>query len=412
MNLTWQSALAALCVAATLLGCSEDEGEQVDAGVAPPLLDESLEWYGDNRAALDDMILAHGNQGDDYDPANPPVAVFDWDNTMIKNDIGDATTFYMINNNKIRQPPDRDWGNVSPLLTDAARAALKVACDSQGEPGDPLLTDQTSDANKACAAEIFSVYWDGTTVAGEEAFGEVDDKRIEPAYAFTVQLQAGYTPDEIREFGAQARDFSLDNAIDAVQPIGTGEVRAWVRLYPQMQDLVAVMQAHGFDVWVVSASSQYIVEPFAELVGIDADHVIGVRATLEGGETTYRFQGCGEVPEGNGDLITYRDGKRCWINKVIFGADAADHFTPTDQLTDRLIFVAGDSVTDLSMLEDAEHQLVINRGRTELMCHAYFNENGEGDWLINPMFIKPNPQNTDPYACEAFGMPDQQDTVF
>ena len=35
------------------------------------------------------------------------------------------------------------------------------------------------------------------------------------------------------------------------------------------------------------------------------------------------FLGCGNVADGNKTLITYDQGKRCWINKVIFKEPAA-----------------------------------------------------------------------------------------
>lgn len=374
-----------------------------------PLLDPDLEWHGDNAAELEAMITELGVLGDSHDPARPPIAVFDWDNTVIKNDIGDMTVFYMLNNNLVLQPPDRDWTRVTPLFTSTAVAGLNQACDAQAEPGQPLKTDQTDDASKGCADAILAAYYDAATVAGEDAFTSGETETLEPSYGLAVQLQAGHTPDEIRDIGEKARDFALAQAIGARQPVGTGEYNAYIRIYDQIRDLIAVMQDNGFDVWVVSASSQYIVEPFAEQVGIPADHVIGVRATLDdAGKAEYTFQGCGTSPDGNSEMITFRQGKRCWINKVIFGETDGDA-----QLADAspIAFAAGDSTTDLWMLRDAQAlRLVINRNRTELMCYAY--ENADGNWLVNPMFIAPLGQKADGYACDEYDIPDQQDTVY
>jgi phosphoglycolate phosphatase-like HAD superfamily hydrolase len=374
-----------------------------------PLLDPELEWYGDNAAELEAAITELGVLGDSHDPAQPPIAVFDWDNTVIKNDIGDMTVFYMLDNNLVLQPPERDWTRVTPLFTPAAVTGLNQACDAQAEPGQPLVTDQTDDASKACADAILAAYYDGVTVAGDDAFTSGETETLEPSYGLAVQLQAGYTADEIRDIGARARDFALAQDIGARQAVGTGEYNAYIRIYDQMRDLIEVLQDNGFDVWVVSASSQFIVEPFAAQVGIDADHVIGVRATLDGaGKTEYTFQGCGTSPERNSEMITFRQGKRCWINKVMFGVtDAAAQLDDASPLA----LTAGDSTTDLWMLRDAQTlRLVINRNRTELMCFAY--ENADGKWLINPMFIAPLAQKADGYSCSAYGVPDQDDTVY
>ena len=50
--------------------------------------------------------------------------MFDWDNTVIKNDIGAATVFHMVRQGLVRRPAD--WGDFSDL-TDAARQRLAAA---------------------------------------------------------------------------------------------------------------------------------------------------------------------------------------------------------------------------------------------------------------------------------------------
>ena len=85
-------------------------------------------------------------------------------------------------------------------------------------------------------------------------------------------------------------------------------------------------------------------------------------------------------------MITYREGKRCCIKKII-GRPA--------------VFAAGDSVTDVEFLQDAKTlRLVVDRGYEELMCHAK-NGSGPGRWLINPMFIDPRPRRGAPYPCSS-----------
>ncbi len=64
------------------------------------------------------------------DPASKPVAVFDWDNTMIKNDIGAATLFHMVREGLVMRP--HSWDEFSDL-TDAARSRLSQACAGGGK---------------------------------------------------------------------------------------------------------------------------------------------------------------------------------------------------------------------------------------------------------------------------------------
>lgn len=392
---------------------------------APTALDPALPWYGQNREQLQSLLDTRGCATAGYDPAKPPVALFDWDNTVIKNDVGDAVTFWMIANGKIRQPPGQDWANTSPFLTVEARAALLAACGVTVPAGDPLPTE----TNPACADEILSVYYDGKTTALQAAFAGWNYRRMEPAYAWAAQLLAGYTPDEVRAFAAAAIAQNLAAAEGATQTVGTRSVNGYLRVYDQIRDLIGALQTNGFAVWIVTASPQHVVEAFAPMVGVDAARVIGIPSLLDGaGKLTAHFAGCGPVADGEDTMITYIEGKRCWINKVVYG-DATPAAILPRPVDDRQVFGAGDSDTDVDFLRDATAlKLVLNRNKKELMCNAY-NDAGLS-WLINPMFISPKPMQTALYPCsttackDAMGVggpcvdelgnaiPDQTDTVY
>jgi phosphoglycolate phosphatase-like HAD superfamily hydrolase len=385
-------------------------------------LDPQNAWYGDNRERIDAMLDDIGAA-----PAQRTVAVFDWDNTIIKNDVGDATMFWMLRNSKLLQPAE--WAGTSRYLTPDAATALTTACAALAEPGQPLPTADAASA--ACTDEIVSVYYTGATLAGDDAFAGWNYRTMEPAYAWTVQLQAGHTLDELRGYADEAISEALAADEGAEQTVGTtAGLAGYLRVYAPMQDLIATLQANGVDVWVLSASSQPFVEAFADRVGIAADHVVGVRAIVDdAGKTTTKFQGCGAVADDDGALITYLEGKRCWMNKAIFSVSGgAAQAVQTDPAL-RPVFAAGDSDTDVSFLQDATGlRLVLNRNKKELMCNAY-NDAG-GTWLVNPMFIGPKPQLADGYACsqdacrtadgtktactDELGaeIPDQKDAVF
>lgn len=108
-------------------------------------------------------------------------------------------------------------------------------------------------------------------------------------------------------------------------------------------------------------------------------------------------------------MITYIDGKRCWINKEVFGVrgPAAEKVQPASR---RQVFAAGDSDTDIAFLRDATAlRLVVNRNKNELMCRAY--DNSDGKWIVNPMFIEPKKQKTSPYPCSTTGYTDHDGTA-
>lgn len=138
-------------------------------------------------------------------------------------------------------------------------------------------------------------------------------------YAMAVTLMKGLEEKSIREW---ADGFSRDH-VDQ-------------NAFAAQRELVHELQQAGVDVWIVSASSQYLVEAAAPSLGIAPDHAIGIQAEVQNGILTGRTQG----------PITYRQGKVEAIDQVIGR-------TPD--------FAAGNSMTDYEMLESASHlALVIN----------------------------------------------------
>jgi hypothetical protein len=375
------------------------------AQAQPRALDPELAWAGDNRQRLDRLLLELGSTGDRFDPERPPVAVFDWDNTVIKNDIGDGTLYWFLRNDLILQPPAGDWRTTSPFLTDAARAALDAAC-GEHPPGTPLPTASDLD----CADEILSIYDDKRTAAGEAAWLDegYDHRRIAPPYAWVAQLQAGHTAARIREAVGLAIDAYLAAPEGATIQVGTQTgLTGWIRIYAQIADLIGALQSHGFDVWVVSASPEPSVQAFADRVGVGHDRVIGIRAlTAADGTLTADLAGCGPEADGSNRIMTYKEGKRCFIARQIFGDRAAAAVDPPRDPASRPALVAGDAQTDISMLLDASVlRLVLDRQRDEVMCHALAGTGGE--WLINPMFIGPMAARTEPYPCATTGCTDR-----
>jgi hypothetical protein len=149
----------------------------------------------------------------------------------------------------------------------------------------------------------------------------------------------------------------------------------------------------------------------------------------EDGRITTALKGCGGTADGEDEVMTYIDGKRCWINQAILGIQGEAALQPAPEAR-RQAIAGGDADTDVTMLRDATGiRIVLNRNRTELMCRAYANQDGR--WLVNPMFIEPLPRFEEGYPCSTTGyvgpdgeegpvigddgvtpIPDQRDTVF
>ncbi|WAJ44639.1 haloacid dehalogenase-like hydrolase [Mycobacterium sp. Aquia_216] len=416
--------LAAFAITAATLsvsGCGDSgdhtEGDPSDNGCHTLAADPG--WYGDNRDRINAMIGKLGTCGKLAPEADAaPLALFDWDGTMVKNDIGDATFFWMVRNSKVRQPAAGNWSTTSQYLTPPAAAALAAACGALAPPGQPLPTG----SNGGCADELISVYSDRQIRTGAAAFDGYNHRRIAPAAAWAAQLLAGWTEADVGGFAEAARRENLDAPEGAEQLVGSGRRNGWIRYYAQMRDLVTALQANGFDVRIISASPEPAVRVWAAELGISADHVMGTRTEHNGDVLTTRLTSCGGEPS-----IPFNEGKRCRINEQVFGVQGTAAF---DQLPGqrRQVFGAGDSDGDVTFVADATAlRLVINRNQIELMCRAYANLDGR--WLVNPMFINPLTASP-PYPCATQGfdqpngdqapllrpdgvvVPDQQDRVF
>jgi hypothetical protein len=372
--------------------------------VRPRLLDPSLPgWLPENRARIDALLQARGATSPAYDPAHKPVATLDWDNTMMRNDIGDLTMAWMLAHDAILQPPMRDWATTSKALTPAALATLHAACDAAGAPGQPLATRQVP----KCANAIYAIYDTGQTPAGAPAFAHAITLTANQGYAWLARLQGGHTRQEVTAFTRAAYEAAARAAIGQTQVVGSHtDVIAWARIYPTMRDLVGALSDDGFDVWVVSASPQAMAEVVAREVGIAAEHVIGIRTVTEAdGRFGYHLEPCGDQPADS--VIPFNRGKRCFINRVIFQRPTALQLMKGEP-AQRAAFAAGDSDTDVAFVQDAtDLKLVINRNRVELMCNAYSNAGGR--WIVQPMFFDPLPRRPKAYPCatavDATGVP-------
>ncbi|MEU9204894.1 haloacid dehalogenase-like hydrolase [Streptomyces sp. NPDC048332] len=387
-----------------------------------PQLSDELPWYGGNRAQLQHVIdergTCHGRGGP------RPVAAFDWDNTITKNDVTDATISWSLRHDKILRPAS--WKDTSTWLTGTANKALTDACGTEVEVGTPLPTS----TNARCADEILQIRENGSTMSGEAAFaGKWNHRRTVPQYAWVPQLFAGHTVPELRAYTEAARTEALAAPVGATRTVGTHVLPAYVRYYDQQRDLVRTLQKAGFDVWIVSAGSEPVTEVWSRGIGIDRAHTVAIRSVLDArGRITTSNEGCGGVGVTEGEVIPYIDGKRCWINQEIYGIEGRAAWNR--QASHRRIALGGgDADTDVTFVGDATGaHLVLNRNKSEVMCRAY--DNADGRWVVNPMFIEPLPRRTTAYPCATAAytepdgtvgpvrrgdgsvVPDQQDTVY
>ncbi len=419
-------ALAGLSVTPTFASSTTDKAPATPGKNRCPQLRLAANWSGNNAQLIQSAIDKYGRCS--WKAGNPPqlrpYAVFDWDNTIIKNDISDQTIFWMLRNDKLLQPRARNWHNTSQYMTIEGATALRKACGTKTKPGQPLNTS----TNIRCADEILSVRKTEKTTGGDAAFYGENQRYMQAMYAWVGQIMQGYTPAEARAIAAKARVAALKAPIGAKQKVGSSMETAWVRYYPEMKDLIRTLKLAGIEPWIVSASPKEFADAWGPEVGINSAHTLGVSQVVRKGKLTGHLKGCGGLPDGSDAIMTYIDGKRCFINQTVLGVKGARALRPMPASL-RPVLAGGDATTDVSMVRDGVGvHVVLNRNKPELMCHAF--DNADKRWAVNPMFIEPLPKMKGTYPCSTTAytdfagnpgpvkrtdgsvIPDQKDTVF
>lgn len=300
---------------------------------------ERLGWSQSNYERQLDA-LGRAVPGLDY-------AVFDFDNTCILNDIGDACYDQMVKELAFNFDHDDFWGLLDP------------------EDAPDELRERVSKA-KALAPSARAGHRDYLDYLGHMGRLSRDhDARHghTHAYAWVVRLMVGMSEEEILGIAQRAYTQHLSSELTSDTLRDPRDMSAWqmprgVRICQEIRTLMAAMRARGVQVWIVSASAQHWVIPMARCFGVEPQHVVG--NLLEPDEH-------GLMSDRLVMPATYRAGKL---------VRALERMK-----TDRLPWMAyGDAMTDFEMLTQAQGlAMVMDRGQQELHQHAL-----DRGWGIQP----------------------------
>ncbi len=138
------------------------------------------------------------------------------------------------------------------------------------------------------------------------------DPRV--GYVWLAQINAGQTLDQVRAWAAQCFQ----------------EAGAWP-VFESQRRLIDKLRSLDFEIYVVTASVKWAVEPVAALLGIDFDHVIGIETEVIDGIVTDIVR----------PPVTWREGKPEGLLKHTNGI--------------RPILSAGNTYGDIALLDCATH---------------------------------------------------------
>ena len=195
-----------------------------------------------------------------------PCAVFDCDGTVIKGDIGEAMFYRQIERFHFRRSPADVWpDHPQKGLLDSLYRKL----------GGMTETGRGASAEFGAFADLL-VSWYVDQIAGGQVI---------KACADIVRLLAGYTPAEVR--GIARATFEDERAAPlSTRRLGSRSLPRGVRFLREGRDLAGELIRRGFEVWAVSGSNRWSVEPVFETLGVPPDRVIGLEMEVREGVLT------------------------------------------------------------------------------------------------------------------------------
>lgn len=315
-------------------------------------------WHPDNLARIITTLQSLAEQR----PTPAPVAIFDFDNTCIFRDIGQATFRFQIEHLRYRITPEQ-LAIILPQgegeLAGRPLAFIRNTLVQSYRDLWPLIASgQPTQAKQQPAYALFAtlLLWCTDMARKDERFG--------PRYVlpFMGKMLAGLTTKEVRQLAREVVEQAGDEplamerfSVEAPAPIGAIEASSPSGLhpYPEMRGLMEQLAKAGIDRYVISASAEWLVEGAAPLLGfpIDNAHIFGIRVRLDADERL-------TIEDANDYPTTYREGKTEVIRRFIDG-------TP--------VLVAGDADTDYEMLTlpGVGLRLLINRMQTGIISNLY-----------------------------------------
>jgi len=243
---------------------------------------QRLNWDPRNHEALNDC-LAGARPGD--------IAVFDWDNTCIFGDIGEAVLRWQTLHLGFKFGPEQ----LQEIIPDQVRGIDRIRSN-----GRILLLPEVKEqivsaykkisgqpAAECMASRAYRDFCAGL-LALNCALEATPGIGCEFAYPWTINFLAGFTPVEVCHLAAEVIDHELHSRIRECSISDSGERLRYqwtsgIRSFPEMTDLARFFKKAGGRVIVSTASNPLFIETMAQRTGFAAESVIGMASAIENG---------------------------------------------------------------------------------------------------------------------------------
>lgn len=167
----------------------------------------------------------------------PGLAAFDFDNTVIKNDLGEAIMQGLLQNGLVHLK--EDFASFFP--------------------------------NQQQAREIFKQKQENTSLFANYVWQEYErirkEKGLEAGYRWSSFLFSGMTEAELKDFSR--RIWLKANQQQEIYP------------YPAIMSLFALLKQNNWQIKIITASPQICIQSAAAEIGISTEHIIGMQLELD-----------------------------------------------------------------------------------------------------------------------------------
>jgi phosphoserine phosphatase len=205
----------------------------------------------DVRTRIDEFLRKHARNG-----STQAVAVFDCDGTVIKGDIGEAMFYHQIEQFHFRLNPATLWPD-HPHRKELGKSFEQLS----RLPADER---RRNPAFEPFARMLLDWY-----------VNQIASGQVAKACADIVRLYAGFTRDEVRTLAETAFLEELSTPFSE-RPLGGRNSKRGIRYLQEAVDLLELLRENGFEIWAVSGSSKWSVEPVFARLRVPPERVIGI----------------------------------------------------------------------------------------------------------------------------------------
>ncbi len=254
-----------------------------------------------------------------------PIAVFDFDNTLIYGDQGTNLMNYLILNLYIKGDEDwfwqpKYWYNIGAHKINQIKFFFQKATKEK--------------ENYQWRIELLSHIY--------QIFHELERIDLEIAYRWTKIFFAGFKIQELKEFSKKSFEEALKQEFQEID-LGHGiTIQQGIRINPLLKELIHTLKQNQWEIYIITASPEIAIQALSFYWDIKEDHVLGMK-----------------LKEKNEILLpeivepyTYNEGKYLNLKRII---DAP------------ILIAVGDSYPDIELLSNAKVPIFLKRkGKDQL----------------------------------------------